>query len=201
MSKSDKNVFKKNKSSNSTKEMNEDEINNVLMSIGKSNKNSSNLISSFISETSKKDSKNDNNKDTKKDSKKDSKKNSDDYDRPKKTYTDNLTTEDIEKKLEDYKKVEDITKVPLDTHLRYFIKQKDGKLVFRMGGNLKINTKLPDYVILKNAIGKEWSVQVKDTIFFKKMSISEIKEEYEKIIDELNVKIKTLKNRIKELEK
>ena len=70
-----------------------------------------------------------------------------------------------------------------------------------MGGNLKINTKLPEYVILKNAIGKEWSVQVKDTIFFKKMSISEIKEEYEKIIDELNVKIKTLKNRVKELEK
>jgi hypothetical protein len=193
MSNSDKNIFKKNKSSKN--QMNDDEINNALMSIGKSNKNSSNLINSFISETSKKNSK----KDSKKDSKTDNKKTSD-YDRPTKTYTDNLSKEDIEKKLEDYKKVDDITKVPLDTHLRYFIKQGD-KLVFRMGGNLKINTKLPEYVILKNAVGKEWSVQVKDTIFFKKMSISEIKEEYEKIIDELNIKIKTLKNRIKELEK
>ena len=187
MNKSDKNIFKKNKSSKS--EMNDDEINNALMSIGKSNKNSSTLINNFISENNKKDSK------------KSSKKTSEDYDRPKKTFTDNLSKEDIEKKLEDYKKIDDISKVPLDTHLRYFTKQKDGQLVFRMGGNLKINTKLPEYVILKNAVGKEWSVQVKDTIFFKKMSITEIKEEYEKIIDELNVKIKTLKNRIKELEK
>jgi len=194
MSKSDKSIFKKNKSSKNDnenqKDMNEDEINNVLMSIGKSNKNSSNLINSFISESSKKDSK--------KDSKKSN--NSDNNEKSKKTFTENLSKDDIEKKLEDYKKVEDISKVPLDTHLRYFIK-KDNKLVFRMGGNLKINTKLPEYVILKNAIGKEWSVQVKDTIFFKKMSISEIKDEYEKIIDELNLKIKTLKNRIKELER
>jgi hypothetical protein len=189
MSKSDKNIFKKNKSSKS--DMNDDQINNALMSIGKSNKNSSNLINSFITETGKKNSKKDSTKS----------KNTDDYDRPKKTFTDNLSKEDIEKKLEDYKKVDDISKVPLDTHLRYFVKQANGELVFRMGGNLKINTKLPDYVILKNAVGKEWSVQVKDTIFFKKMSVSEIKEEYEKIIDELNVKIKSLKNRIKELEK
>jgi len=191
MNNSNKDIFKKNKSNKNM--MNDDDINNALMSIGKKTKNKSDsfLVSNFISEYK---------KDSKKDSKKSNTIENENYDRPKKTFTDNLSKDDIEKKLEDYKKVEDLSKVPLDTHLRYFIK-KDDKLLFRMGGNLKINTKLPDYIVLKNAIGKEWTVQVKDTIFFKKMSISEIKEEYEKIIDELNVKIKSLKNRIKELEK
>ena len=74
------------------------------------------------------------------------------------------------------------------------------KLVFRMGGNLKRNLDLPKFIILKNALGTEWTVQVKDTIFYKKMTIQEIKEEYEDIINELNNKIKKLKEKIKKLE-
>ena len=73
--------------------------------------------------------------------------------------------------------------------------------MFRMGGILKKNDHLPTYVILKNAEDVEWSVQVKDTIFFKKMNIREIKDEYEKIIDDLNGKIKKLKEKIKDLQK
>jgi hypothetical protein len=95
-------------------------------------------------------------------------------------------------------KVEDLSQVPIGTHLRYFV-NKDGEYLFRMGGNLKRNTDLPKFIILKNAVGAEWSVQVKDTIFYKKMSLTEIKNEYEGIIDELHLKIKKLKSEIKSL--
>jgi hypothetical protein len=70
-----------------------------------------------------------------------------------------------------------------------------------MCGNLKRNLDLPTFVVLRNALGKEWTVQVKDTIFYKKMTIKEIKEEYDNIILDLHDKIKKLKQKIKELEK
>ena len=116
------------------------------------------------------------------------------YTRPEVTYTDQLSKEQIEKKLEDYKKVDDIYKVPLGVHLRYF-SNIDGQMVFRMGGQLHKNTGLPAYVILTN--GKnQWSVQVKDTIFYRKMVLQEIKEEYEKIINDLLIKNKKLKDKL-----
>ncbi len=177
------------------------------MSIGKRSKNPGvkELTKSFVGKIK---SKTDNDSDrsvksskstksTKSTGKSYSKKN---YTRPKSTFTDNLSKEDVEKKLEDYQKVEDISKVPIGTHLRYFVK-KEGELVFRMGGNLKSNNGLPKFIILKNAEGIEWSVQTEGTIFYKKMTIEEIKEEYEGIIKELNGKIKKLKERIRELEK
>ena len=104
------------------------------------------------------------------------------YVRPDVTFTDQLSKEQIQEKLEDYTKVDDIYKVPLGVHLRYFT-NKDGKLVFRMGGKLHRNTGLPDYLILDSG-SAQWSVQVKDTIFYRKMTIDEIKTEYQNIINE-----------------
>ena len=116
------------------------------------------------------------------------------YTRPDITYTDQLSKDQIEKKLEDYKKVDDIYKVPLGVHLRYF-SNIDGKMVFRMGGQLHKNTGLPAYIILTN--GKnQWSVQVKDTIFYRKMVLQEIKDEYENIINGLLEKNKKLKEKL-----
>jgi hypothetical protein len=165
-------------------------INEILGNIGKKSKksNKKELINNFIEN---KNNKTNNNKNFTQDNNNNEK---------KKTFTENLTKEDINEKLEDYKLVDDISKVPLDTHLRYFIK-KDNEMLFRMGGNLKRNLDLPNFIVLKNALGTEWTVQVKDTIFYKKMSIKEIKEEYDGIITELHDKIKKLKTKIKELEK
>lgn len=122
------------------------------------------------------------------------------YKRPDVTFTDQLSKEQIEEKLEDYKKVDDIFKVPLGVHLRYF-SNINGKMVFRMGGLLHKNTGLPDYVILStNPTGKPgWSVQVKDTLFYRKMTLQEIKIEYQSIIDELIGKNKKLKDENKKL--
>ena len=75
---------------------------------------------------------------------------------------------------------------------------KDGTKLFRMGGNLKRNLDLPKFIVLVNAVGTEWVAQIKDTTFYKKMTLKEIKEEYDGIIDELHEKIKKYKNKIEE---
>lgn len=115
----------------------------------------------------------------------------DNYVRPKQTYTDKLTTEEIEAKLEDYTKVEDLYKIPIGVHIRYFTK-KNGSTLFRLGGMLTKADGLPDYIILNNG-SKSWSVQTKDTTFFRKMSPKEIKSIYQQKIDQLTNEVKKLK--------
>jgi hypothetical protein len=113
------------------------------------------------------------------------------YERPTTTFTDQLSAEQIKERLEDYSKVDDIYKVPLGVHLRYFI-NKDGQMLFRMGGQLHKNTGLPDYVILSNG-ASQWSVQVKNTIFWRKMTSNEIKEDYQTSLETLKSKYDKLK--------
>jgi hypothetical protein len=108
-----------------------------------------------------------------------------------KTHTDNLTKEQIKDLLEDYNQVKNINDVAIGTHLRYFSKVGNENK-FRMGGNLKLIEK--EYVILKNAVNVEWSVQMNDTTFFKKMTNKDIKQEYDNIIEDLHEKIKKLKS-------
>lgn len=126
----------------------------------------------------------------------------DGYKRPKKTVQDKLTASEIKEKLEDYIEVDNISNVPLNTHIRYFskIKQKSGKIkkVFRLGGFLKNKNNAEKFVILTNG-SASWSVQVKTSIFFRKMTISEIKEQYEDEIEDLHKKIRRLKQQVKKL--
>ena len=128
----------------------------------------------------------------------------DGYIRPKYTLQDKLTEEEIKEKLEDYNEVEDITKVPIGTHIRYFtlIPDKKGKLkkVFRLGGQLKNKDNCDKYIILSNGT-VSWTVQIDTSILYKKMNIDEIKDEYENIIKDLEDKIKDFEEiQIKELE-
>ncbi len=74
-------------------------------------------------------------------------------------------------------------------------------MLFRMGGQLFKNNGLPEYVILKSGTNAQWSVQVKDTIFYRKMTLDEIKQEYEDIIKKKNEKILALKEKLKKYEK
>lgn len=115
----------------------------------------------------------------------------DNYKRPDKTFQDTLENEDIKNLLKNYSVVKNIFLIDLNTHIRYFSK-KNNKTLFRMGGNLlKVNEE-KGYIVLTN--GKiNWSVQVKNTIFFKEISIDELRNEYEN-------KIKKYKNKIKNLE-
>lgn len=151
-----------------------DDINKALISIGKKSKNT-NVMTGAANIIKK------NKASTKKETK---------------THTENLSKDQIKDLLEDYSQVKDINNVAIGTHLRYFSKVGTENK-FRMGGNLKIIEK--EYIILKNAVNVEWSVQIKDTTFFKKMTMKDVKNEYDEIISDLHNKIKILKQENKEL--
>jgi len=94
------------------------------------------------------------------------------------TYQSSLSDVDIAKKLEDYSRVKtsDIFKIPIGTHIRYFtINPKTGEKQFRMGGNLTKYGENGEYVICSNGTFS-WSVQLSTSIIYKKLSISELKE-------------------------
>ena len=78
------------------------------------------------------------------------------YQRPKKTYTDTLqTNEGMKEKLKNYVQVDDVEDININTHVRY-VTLKEGKQRFCLGGLLrKIH---PKYVVLSNGTFS-WSVQ------------------------------------------
>ena len=102
------------------------------------------------------------------------------YERPEKTYQDNLSNQDIKEKLKDYKKVNDIKTVSIGTHIRYFtIDLKTKQKNFRLGGTLNKIDPEGRFVVLGNGT-LSWSVQIPSTIFYQKMTESEYKEELKK---------------------
>ena len=136
----------------------------------------------------------------------------DDYKRPRKTLTDKLSAEEIKNKLEDYIEVEDISKVPLNSHLRYFTekydeKKKKSSKVFRLGGFLVNKNNYDKYVVLSNVPDtgvinnnrKTWSVNTQKSIFYRKQTIDEIKEDYKDELEELYDEIDKLKKQVKKL--
>lgn len=113
------------------------------------------------------------------------------YKRPPITKQEQLTVEEIDQKLDGYAEVKKICDVPLNTHLRFFTKMEDGTEKFRMGGFLKRKSDCDTYVILTN--GKnDWSVQVKNTRFYSKMTsnehIQQVTEMYQKKLSEIKKK-------------
>ena len=159
---SDNNV-NKNSNKNSNKKSNKNSDNNVNKN---SNKNSNNIdnnkkISYKITET--------------------------EYERPIMTYTDKLSTSQIQELLIDYeqiKNIEELMKVPIGTHLRYF-DNKNNQMKFRTGGILTVNTGLPDYIILSSG-HVSWSVQTNTSIFFRRITLKQLKEEFD-IINKKNL--------------
>ena len=107
------------------------------------------------------------------------------YVRPKKTYQDSLSADEIREKLKEYKKVSDIRKVIIGTHMRYFVKDKDTKSsVFRLGGFLTKFGEDYKYVILSNGT-ISWSVQVNGlNDFWAKMNSKEILKTAETEVEE-----------------
>ena len=136
----------------------------------------------------------------------------DDYKRPNKTKQDKLTKEEIKEMLEDYIEVDDISKVPLNTHIRYFSEKKNEKSkkiekVFRMGGFLVNKNNYDKYVILAtapntgviNSAAKSWSVNTVSSIFYRKLTYEEVKEQFKDTIEDQNQQIEILKKELKKL--
>jgi hypothetical protein len=120
------------------------------------------------------------------------------YSKPPATAVEKMTPDEIIERLEDYEEIENWENVPLQTHIRYFKINDDGTKVFRMGGWLVNNSGLPIYVVLANS-GTSWSIQTKEVIGFKQITVQSIREQYEKIIKQLkdeNKKIISEKNKL-----
>jgi len=122
----------------------------------------------------------------------------DKYIRPQKTVQDKLTPNQIKDLLKDYVEVANIKSISLNTHVRYFSKQKDGRKVFRIGGYLINNKEADKYIVLSNRI-RSWSVNTKGSIFFKKISTDELTEVHNDEVEELKQIIKSLYNENKKL--
>lgn len=122
------------------------------------------------------------------------------YKRPKTTFQENLTANEIAEKLQGYEKVDNIEDVPLNTHIRYFTTKSDGTQVFRLGGFL-FNKQNPEKYVMLNNGKNTWSVQVKGTVFFKKLShkdeLEAIHSLYKKKLAEKDLIIEKLKKYIK----
>lgn len=123
----------------------------------------------------------------------------DGYKRPKKTFQDKLTPKQIQELLVDYVEVENIKDVPIDTHIRYFVKEKNKKL-FRTGGFLLNKAKSDKYIILTNR-KISWSVDTKKSILFRKLSGKELTDIHKDEVDELKNIIKKLYKENKTLKK
>jgi len=142
----------------------------------------------------------------------------DGYVRPKFTKQDKLSEDQIEDLLTDYIDIDklELGDIPTGTEIRYVViekyKDENGKQYvekkFRYGGTLLKNNEFTKYIVLTNR-GKSWSVptsfathpEIQDILFYKKLSIDEIKEEYDLIITELKSIIKKQKKEITNLNK
>ena len=120
------------------------------------------------------------------------------YKPPDNTYQSSLSDVDIAKKLEDYSRVKtsEIFKIPIGTHIRYFtINPKTGEKQFRLGGNLTKYGENGEYIVCSNGTFS-WSVQLSNSIIYKKLSIAELKENQKK--NEIDDSKKEMTNLIKE---
>ncbi len=121
------------------------------------------------------------------------------YKRTDLTYTDKLSKSEIEALLIDYDKVDNLDDVPVGTHIRYF-EYIDGEFKFRVGGILSIKKGLPKYIILTNN-KVSWSVQVNNTIFFRRITANQIRKEFEELLLEKDNELNELRAYIKQLNK
>ena len=121
----------------------------------------------------------------------------DGYKRPKTTVQDKLTPKEIQNLLADYVEIDNIKDVPLDTHIRYFVKNKSKKL-FRTGGFLVNKRESDKYIILTNR-KISWSVDTKKSILFRKLSAMELNTIHNDEVDELKQIIKKLYKENKDL--
>jgi hypothetical protein len=117
---------------------------------------------------------------------------------------DKLTNEEIQEKLQNYIEVSDIDAVPINTHVRYYVKQGQ-EYKFRIGGFLKKKDN-QKYVVLSTSPdqnGKTWSVNRATAEFYRiKTKTEQLMENAERENEDLLDKYQTtLQNQQKEIKK
>lgn len=122
-----------------------------------------------------------------------------DYAKDEPSHQQQMSPDEIRNALQGYRAVDDIADVPLNTHIRYFVRQSDGAELFRLGGFLYNKANADVYVTLSNGRQK-WSVQVATARFFQKMTpaqeIEKMRLDYEQQLQAKDAVITKLKNHI-----
>lgn len=114
-----------------------------------------------------------------------------------KTFTKDLTKDEIKAMLDGYKQVKH-DELQKGFNIRYFIKDKDtGEMLFRTGGMITLINEEDNYIVVSG--GRTFSVQLyPTTIFFQQMPISSVvrnlTEKFELQKDTLDEKIEKLQN-------
>jgi len=107
-----------------------------------------------------------------------------------------LIEEDVIALLEEYDEVDDTNILKSGMIVRYYTitHNKNGSInkKFRLGGTIIKVDHENKYLVLGN--GRiSWSVQFNNSIFYKKMSLDDVKDFYENELDKKDIKIKKLK--------
>merc|ERR1712166_1236931 len=97
----------------------------------------------------------------------------------KKSSKNKFSTQEIKDKLKEYTRIDDISKINIGTHLRYFTVESNGNKLFRLGGFLNKMNLNDGYIVLGNN-KITWSVQIKTSIIYKKMDYRELKKKIER---------------------
>lgn len=91
------------------------------------------------------------------------------------------TSEEISNLLEDYVEVTNYSELMIGNHIRYYTFINDEKH-FRIGGNIKKLDGLPKYLVLSTK-NLSWSVNLENSIIYKRVPLETIKDEYKQIIE------------------
>ena len=123
----------------------------------------------------------------------------DNYERPKQTMQDKMSDQEKAEKLRNYMKAESIMDVDIGTHVRYFT-NIDGDMKYRSGGNLVKKDTQGRFVVLSNGRAS-WSVQTGSSIFYRELSIDDVREGHKREIQDYETKLAQYKTTIKSLKK
>ena len=125
------------------------------------------------------------------------------YVKSEKSFQELLSKEDIDILLENYELVNSKYEIKVGLLVRYYSlinKDNETQELFRMGGTVIKTDFEKDYVVLTN--GKvNWSVQINNATFYKKLTIEELKKNYENDIENMDIKLNKYKNYIDKIKK
>ena len=120
------------------------------------------------------------------------------YKKPPQTVTEKLSPEDIVNLLVNYQEVK-FDNLKTGVHTRYYKKNKDNSLDFKLGGTLLRINKEPKYVVLM-ANGMTWTAQA-NSIFYQEMSSKDTIDELKEEIEKQKIQIAELVSFIKKIDK
>lgn len=110
-----------------------------------------------------------------------------------------LSADEIRERIKNHEQIQNPSDLRYGDRIQYFEILQNNEYKYKIGGTLIIN-KSPDYIVLTNG-KKNWSVQLKQHIIFREISVDKLREHYERLLGDKNRTIEELKYLIQEYKK